>query len=64
MNQHLYIDDRGRSSARVREVVGFDPGQSSGFKNYRFPALPLLLVLKRRIRIFRILSSETEKSED
>jgi hypothetical protein len=51
MNQHLYIDDRGRFKCAGSRVVGFDPGQSSGFKNYRFPASPLLLVLKRRVCI-------------
>ena len=51
MNQHLYIDDRGRLSAQVREFVDFDPGQSSGFKKYRFPASPSFGPLKAYLHL-------------
>ena len=41
MNQHLYIDDRGRLSARDSRGRRLRSGQSSSFKNYCFPASPL-----------------------
>ena len=61
MNQHLYIDERGRLSARVSRGRRLRSGTEQRLQKLSLPGITPLSVLKRRICIFCILSSETEK---